>query len=53
MLLNSKGQKVDPTTLPRGRKEREAVLATLREVHEPERVRNRMFYIESRARYVA
>ena len=50
MLVNKNGVQVNPKTLPTGRSAREAVLANLREVHEPVRDHSKMFHISERAK---
>lgn len=50
MLVDTQGRIVKPESLPKGRKAREAALATLREVHAPQHKRAPGFCIEERAR---
>jgi len=52
MLFNSKGQQVNPKTLPTGRVARELALAPLREVQEPARDRSKFFHVQERARVI-
>lgn len=53
MLINTQGKAVNPETLPKGGKQREAVLATLREVHVVRSTKKlRSFSIQERARLV-
>lgn len=53
MLLNSKGQVYNPEHLPKGRKQREAVLATLTEVHILPAKGGKTHTLEARAKVVS
>lgn len=52
MLFDQKGKPFNPDNLPQGRKAREAVLATLREVLVPRRPgKHEGFKLQQRARF--
>lgn len=50
MLIDKKGRKFDPKKLPKGRHQREAKLATLREVSDVKPKHGSMFNLGERAR---
>lgn len=53
MLIDNKGRKVNPDNLPKGRREREAALAGMREVLAyPSRGHSTFFNVRERARLV-
>lgn len=52
MLIDKQGKVFNPDNLPRGRKAKEAALATLREVLVPGAPKGGMFRLDKRARIV-